>query len=151
MNNFLKLVIVTIGALAIIGVAFIILKPKDIQQPNIVPSNTLPSVGVETIEHSPIFSTERTRSPKELYVTAVGKGKLPANMPAGQAKAMAKRAAITDAQRNLLKSVSVTLEKFRANISIEKVNGFIKNADILSERKLADGSIEVEMAVTIYF
>ena len=96
---------------------------------------------------SPIIPETKAQSRK--IITAKGIGKLSPNMPPAQARAMARRAAIADAQRNLLKAINMNIKEVKNNIMVERINYFIKNAKIISERELANGSFEVEMSVTI--
>ncbi|HWR71971.1 MAG TPA: carboxypeptidase-like regulatory domain-containing protein [Nitrospirota bacterium] len=85
-------------------------------------------------------------------IRAVGVGSRPANaVNAGSSRAMAQRAAIADAQRNLLRTIeqiridgarSVGTLMRKANVS-ERVRGFVKGYTVVSERELGDGRIEV--------
>lgn len=95
----------------------------------------------------------------ETDVQALGTGFGPEGMPAGRARAMARRAAVVDAQRNLLETIqgvqldSDTLMKDLVIASDEvrtKVSGLIKGARIISEKANEDGSYEVVMAVPMY-
>ena len=92
-------------------------------------------------------------------ITADGYGFVPAGVPAGQAKLLARRAAIVDAQRNLvatIKSTAVdsetTMENFiiKSDIVRTKVNGAITGATVISENFEPDGSYRVTMAVPMH-
>ncbi len=76
-----------------------------------------------------------------------------------QGKAMARRAAIVDGQRNLaeiIKGVQVDSETTVKNMEVEsdvvrtKVSAFIKGAQVLDVKEKADGSVEVTMGVPMY-
>lgn len=91
-------------------------------------------------------------------IIAEGYGRMPVNMPAGSAKVLARRAAVTDAQRNLLESVKgvavdsdTTVENFmlKSDIIHTKVNGIITGARVISEES-QDGVYRVTMAVPVY-
>lgn len=96
----------------------------------------------------------------EGFVEAIGTG-APSSMaksPA-QARLMARRAAIADAQRNLLESVEgvqvtaeTTVEKFQTtNDTVKtKVSGMIRGAKIVKEQQLADGACQVTLRVSLY-
>lgn len=92
-------------------------------------------------------------------MTAVGYGAFPAGMPVGRAKLMARRAAIVDAQRNLveiIKGTAVDAETSVENYIVTsdivrtKVNGMVTGARIIAENLDADGSYEVTMEVPMY-
>lgn len=92
-------------------------------------------------------------------IIAEGYGRMPVNMPAGSAKVLARRAAVTDAQRNLLESVKgvavdsdTTVENFmlKSDIIHTKVNGIITGARVISEEVQSDGVYKVTMAVPVY-
>lgn len=92
-------------------------------------------------------------------ITAEGYGRMPVNMPAGSAKVLARRAAVVDAQRNLLESVKgvavdseTTVENFmlKSDIIHTKVNGIITGARVVSEEMQPDGVYKVTMAVPVY-
>ncbi len=85
-------------------------------------------------------------------ITVKGTGAPNANMPAGQAKLMACRAAMADAYRNLSEQImgvmvdsQTTVKNFvtESDVINTKVQGFIKGAEKLNERVLADGTCEV--------
>jgi hypothetical protein len=73
------------------------------------------------------------------YIESMGVGVPPKNMDGAQAKAMAKRAAIVDLQRNLLEFVKgvridarTTMDNFIADDFVrQEVNGMIKNVELL--------------------
>lgn len=92
-------------------------------------------------------------------IIAEGYGRMPVNMPAGSAKVLARRAAVVDAQRNLLESVKgvavdseTTVENFmlKSDIIHTKVNGIITGARVVSEEMQPDGVYKVTMAVPVY-
>lgn len=91
-------------------------------------------------------------------ITAEGYGRMPGGMPAGAAKVLARRAAVADAQRNLLESVKgvaidseTTVENFmlKDDVIHTKVNGIITGARVISEES-QDGVYKVTMAVPVY-
>jgi len=91
-------------------------------------------------------------------ITAEGYGRMPSGMPAGAAKVLARRAAVADAQRNLLESVKgvaidseTTVENFmlKDDVIHTKVNGIITGARVISEES-QDGVYRVTMAVPVY-
>lgn len=93
-------------------------------------------------------------------VEAVGSG-IPSIMsksPA-QARLMARRAAIVDAQRNLLEAIEgvrldaeTTVQNFATTNDIVKtqVSGIVRNSKIVNEQLLADGTYQVTMQVNLY-
>lgn len=92
-------------------------------------------------------------------MTAIGYGYFPAGMPVGRAKLMARRAAIVDAQRNLveiIKGTAVDAETSMENYLVTsdivktKVNGMVTGARIVAEKVDADGSYEITMEVPMY-
>ena len=93
-------------------------------------------------------------------ITADGYGVLPPNMPFGQAKLMARRAAVVEAQRNLLEAVkSVAID---SETNVEKsmlindtihseVSGVISGARVIDEEYIRqDGIYRVTMSVPMY-
>lgn len=93
-------------------------------------------------------------------IEAIGTGVPPVNAknPA-QAKGLARRAAIVDAQRNLLESikgVQVDSETTMENLTITsdvvktKVTGLVRGARIVREQQMPDGSYQVIMAVKLF-
>lgn len=92
-------------------------------------------------------------------MTAVGYGALPAGMPVGRAKMLARRAAIVDAQRNLVEIIkgtavdaATTVENYLVTSDIvkTKVNGMVTGAMVIAEKMDADGAYEVTMEVPMY-
>jgi len=93
-------------------------------------------------------------------IEAVGIGIPPANtVSVGQSRALAKRAAIVDAYRNLAESiqgVQVDAETTMSNLAISsdvvktKVSGLIKGARVIREQALPDGSYQVVMNIKLY-
>ena len=91
-------------------------------------------------------------------VRATGVGLPPANAEnAGQARAMAQRAALADAQRNLLRTVEqIKIDGQRSVRSImasgngaERIQGYVKGYTVVSERELADGRIEIMLELPL--
>jgi len=92
-------------------------------------------------------------------VTAVGVGAPPPNaVNAAQARAMAKRAAVIDARRNLLEITqgvqldSMTLVRdfiVQSDVVRNSVQGIVRNAQILNTSYLSDGSVEVTMVMSV--
>jgi hypothetical protein len=85
-------------------------------------------------------------------IRATGFGASPANAEnAGSARAMAQRAALADAQRNLLRTVEqIKIDGGRSVGTImntrngaERIQGFVKGYKVVSERELAGGRFEV--------
>lgn len=92
-------------------------------------------------------------------VKATGMGAPPSGMPQGQARMMARRAAIVDCYRNLAEivyGVRVDSETLVRNFVTEsdvietKVTGMIKGAQIVSDKQMPDGSYEVIMVIPLY-
>lgn len=92
-------------------------------------------------------------------VTAIGIGFAPQNSQPGMGNALARRAAVTDARRNLLefiKGVQIDSETSIQDLVITndvvttRVNGIIQGARIVSEGVNADGSYYVKMSVPLY-
>jgi hypothetical protein len=91
-------------------------------------------------------------------IRATGVGSPPANAEnAGSARAMAERAALADAQRNLLriveqikidggKSVGTIMQTRNGT---ERIQGFVKGYKVVSERELADGRIEIMLELPL--
>ncbi len=109
---------------------------------------------VETLPNGKIDWTEQFIESKGMSVIDSERFKNPA-----QAKLMARRGAIADAQRNLLeiiKGVRVVSETKVVDMITEsdyiltQVDGLIKNAQMIGEEVEKDGIIEVRMRVPIY-
>ncbi|MDO4179582.1 MAG: LPP20 family lipoprotein [Phascolarctobacterium sp.] len=92
-------------------------------------------------------------------ITADGFGFMPAGRPAGQAKMMARRAAIMDAQRQLLeivKGTAVDAESTMENCIVQsdvvktKVSGMVTGAKVIKEEIESDGSYHVVLQVPAY-
>jgi hypothetical protein len=85
-------------------------------------------------------------------IRAAGVGSRPSDVVnAGSSRAMAQRAAIADAQRNLLRTIEqIRIDSGRSvgslmtnrNVS-ERIRGFVKGYTVVSERELGDGRIEI--------
>lgn len=87
-----------------------------------------------------------------------GFGSVPAGMPINRGKLMARRAAIVDAQRNLLESIKgisvdseTTMENYivTSDLVKTKINGVVTGARIVSE-EFKDGTYHVVMAAPLY-
>lgn len=95
----------------------------------------------------------------EQEIQAVGMGSLPVGMPLPRAKMMARRAAIVDAQRQLVEQIKgaavdaeTTVENYLtiSDIVKTKVSGMITGAKIVSEGMDFDGGYTVTMSVPSY-
>lgn len=95
---------------------------------------------------------------KDGIITTTGIGIAPPTMPAMQAKAMAKRAAISVGMRNLLetvKGVAIDSESTVDNYMLKddtikaRVSGIIQGAKILKVKTEPDGSVEVLMGLSL--
>lgn len=91
-------------------------------------------------------------------IKADGFGSMPAGMPANRGKLMARRAAIVDAQRNLLESIKgisvdseTTMENYivTSDLVKTKINGVVTGARVISE-EFKDGTYHVVMAAPLY-
>lgn len=91
-------------------------------------------------------------------MTADGYGAMPGNMPLPRAKMMARRAAIMDAQRNLIEIIkgaqvdaesSMDMYLLQSDVVKTKVNGMITGARVVSE-SVEDGGYHVVMSVPMY-
>ena len=97
---------------------------------------------------------------EEGYITAVGMGIAPPNaVNIAQAKAMARRAAVVDAYRQMaetISGVSVTSESTVQNFMTlsdqtrTKVEATIKGARVVSEGMTPEGAYEVTMVVPMF-
>lgn len=92
-------------------------------------------------------------------VEAWGVGLPPANMPAARGHALARRAAIVDAYRQLaetIQGVQVDSETTVRDLAVEsdvistKISALVKGARIIEERAEEDGSYSVRMAIPLY-
>lgn len=92
-------------------------------------------------------------------ITADGYGVLPTGIPIGRAKIMARRAAIVDAQRNLVETIQgtavdseTTVNNFILTDDVvkTKVSGLIKGATVVNEELLEDNMYRVVMSVPMY-
>ncbi|EGO63984.1 LPP20 family lipoprotein [Acetonema longum] len=93
-------------------------------------------------------------------VEAIGFGVPPANaFSSAQARNMARRAAIADAQRNLLESVQgvqVDSETTVENLAVSsdvintRMSGMLKGYKIVNEQQMPDGSYQVVISVRMY-
>lgn len=91
-------------------------------------------------------------------IKADGFGSMPAGMPVNRGKLMARRAAIVDAQRNLLESIKgisvdseTTMENYivTSDLVRTKINGVVTGARVISE-EFKDGTYHVVMAAPLY-
>lgn len=92
-------------------------------------------------------------------VEAVGIGLPPENVNKAKARILARRAAVADAQRNLLEElegVQVDAETTVEDLAVAsdvirtRVSGLIQGAKIVEERYNMDGSYEVKIALPLY-
>lgn len=93
-------------------------------------------------------------------ITADGYGVLPQNRPFGQAKLMARRAAVVEAQRNLLETVKDVAIDSETNVEMSmtlndtihsEISGVIRGARVIDEEYIPeDGIYRVTMSVPIY-
>lgn len=92
-------------------------------------------------------------------IQADGFGSMPGGMPAGRAKLMARRAAVVDAQRNLVETIKgtavdaeTTVNNYvtQSDVVKTKVSGIVTGARVISEDIDADGTYHVVMAVPMY-
>lgn len=92
-------------------------------------------------------------------ITADGYGVLPTGIPIGRAKIMGRRAAIVDAQRNLVETIQgtavdseTTVNNFILTDDVvkTKVSGLIKGATVVDEELLEDNMYRVVMSVPMY-
>lgn len=95
----------------------------------------------------------------EADVEAWGVGLPPENMPAARGTALARRAAIVDAYRQLaetIKGVQIDAETSMRDLAIEsdivntKISALVKGARIVEETANDDGSYTVRMAIPLY-
>lgn len=118
--------------------------------------NTNVNVSVTAIDQ---IGEHGTVNWKQGVVEAVGTGVPPYEAYPAQARAMAKRAAVVDAQRNLLEAihgVQVTAETTVQNFAIAddtiktKVSGIVKGAKIVHEQQFADGTYQIIMRINLF-
>lgn len=93
-------------------------------------------------------------------ITADGYGVLPQNRPFGQAKLMARRAAVVEAQRNLLETVKDVAIDLETNVEMSmtlndtihsEISGVIRGARVIDEEYIPeDGIYRVTMSVPMY-
>lgn len=93
-------------------------------------------------------------------IVATGMGVAPANaVNVAQARAMARRAAIVDAYRQMAETISgvnvtseSTVENFitQSDVTRTKVNAMIKGAKVIKEEMTKDGAYEVTMSVPMF-
>lgn len=93
-------------------------------------------------------------------ITADGYGVLPQNRPFGQAKLMARRAAVVEAQRNLLETVKDIAIDSETNVEMSmtlndtihsEISGVIRGARVIDEEYIPeDGIYRVTMSVPMY-
>jgi len=113
--------------------------------------------GAFTAVPSPVVFAEVANNAES--VTADGYGAFNPRMPLGQAKIMARRAAIVDAQRNLVEQIQgaqidaeTTMEMAMATSDTvkTKVSGVIRGAKIIAESIEKDGNYKVTLSVPTY-
>ena len=107
-----------------------------------------------------VFAAEGETSWENSAMTVTGYGSVPPTaVNPGQARAMARRAAIVDAYRYLAEMIqgvnvdaTTTVENYitQSDLVKTKVNALIKGARILSEKMNEDGSYEVVMQISMY-
>ena len=93
-------------------------------------------------------------------ITADGYGVLPQNRPFGQAKLIARRAAVVEAQRNLLETVKDVAIDSETNVEMSmtlndtihsEISGVIRGARVIDEEYIPeDGIYRVTMSVPMY-
>ncbi len=92
-------------------------------------------------------------------ITADGYGVFPPGMPAGQARIAARRAAVLDAQRNLVGEIqgtqidsetTVEMAMLKNDTIKSRISGIITGAHIIAENVEQDGSYKVTMSVPAY-
>lgn len=92
-------------------------------------------------------------------IIADGYGVMPTGIPVGRAKIMARRAAIVDAQRNLVETIQgtavdseTTVNNFILTDDVikTKVSGIVKGAAVIDEELLDDNVYRVVMSVPMY-
>jgi hypothetical protein len=90
-------------------------------------------------------------------IRATGIGVPPATVNATSRRELAKRAALADAQRNLLKIIeqiktgpNESLKAFWGDHQYsQKLQGFLKGYRVTAERELSDGKIEIELELSL--
>lgn len=116
---------------------------------SVLPANT----------YSTVNSISVAEAASNQEIQAVGMGSLPVGVPLPRAKMMARRAAIVDAQRQLVEQIKgaavdaeTTVENYLtiSDIVKTKVSGMITGAKIVSEGMDSDGGYTVTMSVPSY-
>ncbi len=119
--------------------------------------NTNVNVSVTSVDQVGAYGTVNW---DQGVVEAIGTG-VPSSIaksPA-QARLMARRAAIVDAQRNLLEAIEgvkvtaeTTVQNFETTNDTVKtqVTGIVKGAKIVNEQQLADGTYQVTMRINLF-
>ena len=132
----------TLLALAVIGSVYTV----NVTSPNNIPTNLLSMASAAVQDNAQ-------------RITADGYGFFPPGKPIAQAKIMARRAAIMDAQRNLLEAIKGTqvdaeslMEQHieTSDVVRTKVSGIIRGAQIVSESVDPDGAYLITMSVPAY-
>lgn len=137
----------------------------EVAVPEAAPAATTVAVQVEVKQ--PVVQEVKEESkgrinwenPSGADVTAMGVGIPPQTPNPAQAKALARRAAIVDAQRNLLdtlKGAQIDADTLMENLMIindtvkSKVSGLIVGAHVVDEGVNEDGSYYVRMSIPMY-
>ena len=117
-------------------------------------------LALATAASTSAFAAETSTNWEDGYITVEGYGVAPANArTAGQARAMARRAAQLDAYRNIAEAVQgvnvdgeTTVEEAMVTSDVirTKVSALVKGARIVSEHAESDGSYVVTMRAPLY-
>ena len=129
----------------------------------IVAAGLLLGEGLAFAQTAPGEAVEKTQSGVINWTTgwikATGLGVAPPNLPPGQSKAMAERAAFAVALRNVLetvKGVRVDSETLVENYMVTndvirtQISGYVKGAQIAKTETLPDGGVEITVKVPLW-
>ena len=102
---------------------------------------------------STVYGVDWTRG----IIRATGTGVPPPTANATARREMAKRAALADAQRNLLKIIeqirtgpSENLKAYLGDTKYaQKIHGFVQGYRVTAERELSDGRVEIELELSL--